>query len=413
MKKITILFLIFACLPIFSLSISANVCDDTACSYANFTCPSNVVDESTGLSLITKIDPERGKSACEKANNDEKKEYKQICWKECKSESGRSTYYSCCRELSAREKCDKKIYNYSVQSGTHKIYAARLFPVGDTSSCHTIFGTVIGNDKTGVCCDYNLFDGNDEPTNVDLGSLYTNMAQRCSALSREGYAAYMQAGKISDLKCKRDGYNVAWYASKYLTQAFGTDAYLCCVSKDKAFEEDYPCTDTATVLVSWGERLPIEYKTTEKRVNDEYWCDTNYSLVSSNDSFGCCKWSSTEGTEIPGLEIDLEAVDQLQSGALDNINPLNNSQYFSSAENRTPGGIINRAMTTVVFPIAGIALFLLILWGGFQIIQASLTGKQNYIDLGKQRITAAVIGFILLFAVYWIWQLVTTILGIG
>lgn len=121
----------------------------------------------------------------------------------------------------------------------------------------------------------------------------------------------------------------------------------------------------------------------------------------------CCEGSAS-GT--PPLEFDLEDVDQLKKESLAEINPLKESHVLGV--NSTPGDIINRAMDTAVFPIAGIALFILILWGGFQIVSASLSGKANYVDLGKNRVVAAVIGFGLLFASYWIWQLVNLALGI-
>lgn len=98
---------------------------------------------------------------------------------------------------------------------------------------------------------------------------------------------------------------------------------------------------------------------------------------------------------------------------LRNLNPL---QLFSSeADEFMPGGefslavFINRALN-IIFPLAGLALFVMIVWGGFEML-TGVAGKQG-LEAGKQRVTAAVIGFLLLFASYWIIQIVETITGV-
>ncbi|MDO5561862.1 MAG: hypothetical protein Q4G02_03795, partial [bacterium] len=95
----------------------------------------------------------------------------------------------------------------------------------------------------------------------------------------------------------------------------------------------------------------------------------------------CCE-GNPSGT--PTLEFELEDVDKLKKESLAEINPLKESSVLGVSS--TPGDIINRAMETAVFPIAGIALFILILLGGFQMVTASFSGKANYVDLGKNRI---------------------------
>ena len=76
----------------------------------------------------------------------------------------------------------------------------------------------------------------------------------------------------------------------------------------------------------------------------------------------------------------------------------------------TPGGIISRALTGFVFPIAGLILFVMLLLGGFQMLTGAANSKS--IDEGKQKITSAIVGFIILFAAYWIAQLLELIFGI-
>lgn len=76
----------------------------------------------------------------------------------------------------------------------------------------------------------------------------------------------------------------------------------------------------------------------------------------------------------------------------------------------TPGGIISEALT-FLFPAAGLILFVMIVWGGFEMLSGAASAKSK--DAGRQRITAAVIGFVLLFSAYWIAQILEAIFGIS
>lgn len=73
-------------------------------------------------------------------------------------------------------------------------------------------------------------------------------------------------------------------------------------------------------------------------------------------------------------------------------------------------GFINRLLS-FLFPIAGLILFLLLVWGGFEMMTGA--ASKNNLDSGKQRIVAALIGFVLLFASYWIAQIVEYVTGVG
>lgn len=93
---------------------------------------------------------------------------------------------------------------------------------------------------------------------------------------------------------------------------------------------------------------------------------------------------------------------------LDALNPLTIAS--GSSDLSTPGGVISRALTGFIFPIAGLILFIQLLLGGFQMLTGAANSKS--IDEGKGKITAAIIGFIILFAAYWIAQLLELIFGI-
>jgi len=62
--------------------------------------------------------------------------------------------------------------------------------------------------------------------------------------------------------------------------------------------------------------------------------------------------------------------------------------------------------------IAGILMFVLILVGGFGIIMSAGSDNPEGAAKGKKAITAAVIGFIIIFASYWIIKIIETLTGL-
>ena len=74
------------------------------------------------------------------------------------------------------------------------------------------------------------------------------------------------------------------------------------------------------------------------------------------------------------------------------------------------GDIVSRALT-YVFPIAGILVFIYLLYGGLNLMLA--TGNEEGIKEGKAKITNALIGFLIIFVAYWIVQILEIILGVN
>jgi len=62
-----------------------------------------------------------------------------------------------------------------------------------------------------------------------------------------------------------------------------------------------------------------------------------------------------------------------------------------------------------VFILAGVILFLMIIYAGFKMVQ----GTKTSFDEGKGIITNALIGFLIMFCSYWIVQIVEFITGAG
>ena len=118
--------------------------------------------------------------------------------------------------------------------------------------------------------------------------------------------------------------------------------------------------------------------------------------------------------ELPKFKVD-EPTEQLSHETLEKMNPLRHSlpNVFGNQSNRNPGYIISRLVTNIIFPISGLILFIQIIWAGFQVVQGGTTGNDNQVNSGKQRLISVIVGFLLLFASYWLWSLVELIFGIG
>lgn len=70
---------------------------------------------------------------------------------------------------------------------------------------------------------------------------------------------------------------------------------------------------------------------------------------------------------------------------------------------------ITSTFLTLVIPIAGLILFVIIIISGFNILTGANDPKK--VDQAKQTLTTAIIGFIVVFAAYWIAQILEVITG--
>ncbi|PWU23759.1 hypothetical protein C5B42_01890 [Candidatus Cerribacteria bacterium 'Amazon FNV 2010 28 9'] len=76
----------------------------------------------------------------------------------------------------------------------------------------------------------------------------------------------------------------------------------------------------------------------------------------------------------------------------------------------TPRGIITSLMP-YLFTAAGLILFVMIVWGGFEMLTGATNPKQQ--EAGRQRITTALVGFLIIFCAYWLARIVELILGVS
>lgn len=72
------------------------------------------------------------------------------------------------------------------------------------------------------------------------------------------------------------------------------------------------------------------------------------------------------------------------------------------------GGIIGRSLS-YIFAFAGIGLLIMIIASGFTLMTS--VGDPKKMEKGKATLTNAIIGFILIFAAFWIVQIVGVVFG--
>lgn len=132
----------------------------------------------------------------------------------------------------------------------------------------------------------------------------------------------------------------------------------------------------------------------------------------------CCPAGPPPGGGAPGAGGDTEPVpfqvlDGPSNETFDSLNPLKRTDTQSDqsvgASLSTPGGIVSRLLAFAL-PMSGLILFVMLVWGGFEILAGSATSKS--VDAGKQRITAAIVGFFLLFSSYWIVQILEVVFAV-
>lgn len=73
------------------------------------------------------------------------------------------------------------------------------------------------------------------------------------------------------------------------------------------------------------------------------------------------------------------------------------------------GAVLNQAIP-FIFAFAGIGLLLMLLSAGFNFLTSA--GDPKKLEAGKQRLTNAIVGFLIIFVAYWAVQMAGVIFGI-
>jgi hypothetical protein len=130
----------------------------------------------------------------------------------------------------------------------------------------------------------------------------------------------------------------------------------------------------------------------------------------STDRLLCCRGGTADeatGKCSSSNPNDTSGESVFTSDLFDKLNPLNQGDQAGKLD--TPGAIITRALE-FIFPLAGLFLFIILVWGGFEIVQGATNKKM--LDSGKTRIRAGLIGFFLLFISFWLAQAISFIFGV-
>lgn len=93
-----------------------------------------------------------------------------------------------------------------------------------------------------------------------------------------------------------------------------------------------------------------------------------------------------------------------QSLTIKDVGPIKGPVSFANI-----GAILNEAIP-FIFAFAGIGLLLMLLAAGFNFLTSA--GDPKKLEAGKQRLTNAIIGFLVIFVAYWAVQMAGVIFGI-
>lgn len=88
-------------------------------------------------------------------------------------------------------------------------------------------------------------------------------------------------------------------------------------------------------------------------------------------------------------------------------------EVFTPAESFETFGDLVTVIVKNAFVIAGVIAFLLLVFGAFTIIIGAGAGDTKQLEKGKQAITGAVIGLIVVIGSFWIVQILETLTGIS
>ncbi len=76
----------------------------------------------------------------------------------------------------------------------------------------------------------------------------------------------------------------------------------------------------------------------------------------------------------------------------------------------SPGDFIS-AIYPILLTFGGLIFFIMLIWGAFQILMGGANPKS--VEGGKKRVTYALVGLLLLFASFWIGEIVQAIFGLN
>lgn len=89
------------------------------------------------------------------------------------------------------------------------------------------------------------------------------------------------------------------------------------------------------------------------------------------------------------------------------------ADFFSPAKTFPTLGDLVNVLTKNVFVLAGVLVFVFLIAAGLKYIMSAGSGDEKEISQSKTAMTAALIGFLLIFTAYWLIQIIEYITGIA
>lgn len=83
---------------------------------------------------------------------------------------------------------------------------------------------------------------------------------------------------------------------------------------------------------------------------------------------------------------------------------------FTNFQFNSVGDVVS-GIIPFVFAFAGIGLLIMLIIGGFSLLTSA--GDAKKLEQGKQTLTYALVGFLIIFVAYWIVQILGRIFGLG
>ena len=320
---------------------------------------------------------------------------------ECNSNAGTQKFYYDSNENVAKNKCEDD----NLEKDTYCYVANECKPNGNypktnvPTICHGTGQVISGHTDNKKECEKKIEEGgtntgkycyfgnvNGSPKCVQA-TIYEAKRNKCDTFRSEGGGG---TGLPMITYSDGDGATPTSYADCQ------SKLVKCCMYKDK--NGSHTCECSSSILTK--DNKCINTSSSGSLVGGPY-----------NSRADC---DSHRPGELPKFKVD-EPTEQLSHETLEKMNPLRHSlsNVFGNQSNRNPGYIISRLVKNIIFPISGLILFIQIIWAGFQVVQGGTTGNDNQVNSGKQRLISVIVGFLLLFASYWLWSLVELIFGIG
>lgn len=164
--------------------------------------------------------------------------------------------------------------------------------------------------------------------------------------------------------------------------------------------------------------LPVFIIFTSNNINAQGTCEcapgSPCTIVSNNCDIGYvlhCTNMSGDVCTMTGCECILPPPPSSSSLDWDRLyGTIQTSGGVFDFSNSTPGLIVSASLR-IIFPLAGLVLLLMMLYGGYNLMLSG--GDPKRAQAAKSILTTALVGFIIIFIAFWLVNIIGRVLGLG